>query len=179
MRDMQELVRREVTQAMVAAGRADKIALQADAMAFVSAPQLFVVNAPAAGLEKVDFKSMLDGHLVLDNTPVMYWYIAGEALKDKSFPFSEGLYSVVADQQRGTVELRDLRGHPVARGNLDVCIGPNGPPTGTIAKIGLSGDIDKWDVNLKKHHIEICGHASVSVGGAEVKVEGCITVDWT
>ena len=67
----------------------------------------------------------------------------------------------------------------VAQGrDFCVCIQPAGPPPGTIAKIGVSGGLDQFDVDIKKHHIKVCGHASVSVGGAEVKVEGCISVDW-
>jgi hypothetical protein len=178
MQEIQELVRRELTHAMVTAAHADKMSLQAEAIAFASSPQLSVVNVPVAGLEQIDFKSMLEGYPVLENTPVMYWYVAGEVLKQSAFPFSEGFYTVVAHQQRGTVALRDTKGQTVAQGDLEVCIGPGGPPTGVIAKSGVSGAITKFDVNLKKHHIEVCGQASASVGGAEVKVEGCISVDW-
>jgi hypothetical protein len=178
MKELQDLIRRELTYAMVTAAHADKMSLHPEAIAFSSSPQLSVVNVPVAGLEHTDFRAMLEGYPVLENTPVMYWYVAGEALKESAFPFREGFYTVVAHQQRGTVELRDRRGEAVARGTLDVCIVPGGPMSGVIAKVGVSGGIDTFDVNLKKHHIEVCGHASVSVGGAEVKVEGCISVDW-
>jgi hypothetical protein len=178
MRDVQEMVRREVMQALVDAAGSAKASLHAEAVALAAQPELLIINAPVAGLEEIDFKSMLEGNFVLDNVPVMYWYLAGDALDDKIFPFSEGVYAVVADQQRGTVALRDTKGETVAQGDLEVCIEPQGTPTGTMAKVSVSGGITKFDVNLKKKHIEVCGHASVSVGGAEVKVEGCISVDW-
>ncbi|MGC4095726.1 MAG: hypothetical protein QM706_01305 [Nitrospira sp.] len=178
MQALHGLIRRELTHAMATAAHAEKMSLQSDAIAFALSSHLSVVNVPVAGLEKLDFKSMFDGYPILENIPIMYWYLAGEVLKESAFPFSAGFYTVVAHQQQGTVELRDTKGRTVARGGLGVCIGPGGPPTVGTAMLSVSGGIDKFDINLKKHHIEVCGHASVSVGGAEVKVEGCISVDY-
>lgn len=178
MHEIQELVRRELTHAMVAAAYAEKMSLQSEGVAFALSPQLSVVNLPVAGIDQIDFKAMLEGYPVLESRPIMYWHLSGPVLREGAVPFGEGFYTVVAQQQRGLVELRDAKGQTVAHGNLRVCIEPGSLPPGVIAKVGVSGGIDKFDVNLKKHHIEVCGHASVSVGGAEVTVEGCVSVDW-
>jgi hypothetical protein len=171
MQEIQELVRRELTHAMVTAAHADKMSLQAEAIAFASSPQLSVVNVPVAGLEQIDFKSMLEGYAVLENTPVMYWYVAGEVLKESAFPSSKGFYTVVAHQQRGTVALRDTKGQTAAEGDLEVCIGPGGPPTGVIAKI--SGGIDSSSASLWPPHIKICGHVKIQKNGVTVTVKAC------
>jgi hypothetical protein len=178
MREIGERVRREVKQTMVDAARADGVSLEADAVALALSSELLVVNMPVAGLEEIDVASMLAGRLVLDGAPIMYWHIAGEALEDKAFPLREGFYTVVADQQDGTVGLRDAKGQTLARGNLDVCISPQASVSRALASV--SGDIDKFDVKINKKggHIEVCGHASASVGSAEVKIDGCVTVDW-
>jgi hypothetical protein len=177
MRDIQEIVRRDVIQAVVSAAEKNKLPIQADAVAVASQQELTVVNAPVAGLEEVDFKYMLERGPVLDNTPIMYWYFTGEALDDKAFPFSEGFYTVVADQQRGTVALRDAKGTTVAHGDLEISIEPPAPLTVKM-KFSVSGGITKLDINPKKKHIEVCGNVSVQVGPASVKAEGCVAVDW-
>src|SRR4051794_30136905 len=126
MREVQERVRQEVAKAIVDTGRADGVALDGDGVAFATQPELSVVNAPIAGLKEIDFRLMLEGRVVLDRTPVMYWYLAGEILRDKGFPLSEGFYTVVADQQCGTVGLTNAAGETMASGTLDLCIEPQG-----------------------------------------------------
>ncbi len=177
MRDTNEMVRREVMQAMVDAAKADGVSIHADAVALASHQDLVVIGAPIAGLEKIEFKHLLEGASVLDDTPVMYWYFAGEALGDKAFPFSEGFYTLVANQRRGIVALKSAKGKTVAQGDLKISIEPPAPKTARI-KISVSGGITKFDINMKKKHIEVCGNASAEVGSASVKVEGCISVDF-
>ena len=179
MPDIQGMVRREVMQAMEDAAGADKLSLQADAVAIASQPGLFFANAPVTGLEEVDFKSMLDGRSYLDNTPIMYWHLAGEALRDKAVPLDEGFYTVVADQQQGIVSLRNTKGETVAEGDLGISIEPEAP-TVVRFKVSVSGGITKFDVKLegKNKHIKVCGNASAQVGSASVKIEGCVEVSW-
>jgi hypothetical protein len=176
MREVQEMARREITRAMVDAARAEKLALHAEGVAFLSDPQLSVVSAPVAGLDKIDFGSLVGGGSTLDNAPLMYWYLAGEAIEAERFPFGEGFYTVVAHQERGSVSLRASDGDTVAKGNLEVCIEP--PQSPTTAELSIGGGFTDTEVNLKKHHVKICGFVTVSYLGVEVKVSGCIAVDW-
>ena len=126
---------------------------------------------------------MFDCGPVLDKTPVMYWYFAGDMLGDKEIPLREGFYTVVADQRRGTVALTDANGNTVAHGKLEISIGPaiTIEPSATRAaelKISASGSITKFDPDLKKKHIQVCGNASVQVGSASIAINGCIDVAW-
>jgi hypothetical protein len=41
------------------------------------------VNAPVAGVEKLDFKAVFDGRPVLDNTPIMYWYLSDDRFEQR------------------------------------------------------------------------------------------------
>jgi hypothetical protein len=173
MKDIHEVVRRELTHAMVMAAEADKLSLHAEAIAFASSPQLTVVNAPVAGLEQIDFRSMLEG-TGPESTPVMYWYVASEALKEGKLPLGEGFYTVVARRQHGTVELRDDKGQTVTRGDLEVCIGPGGSPVGVIARTKVSGGIDSADGSLWPPHVKVCGHVKIQKNGVTVTVKACV-----
>jgi hypothetical protein len=174
MPDIQGMVRREVMQAMSDAAGADKLSLDTDAVAIASQPGLFVANVPVAGLEKVDFKSMLDGRSYLDNTPIMYWHLAGEALRDKAVPLDEGFYTVVADQQQGTVALRNAKGETVAEGDLGISIEPEAP-TVAKAKTSISGKITSADVDFFPPRVKVCGEVTVKKDGVTVKVSGCVS----
>src|SRR6476620_4034198 len=110
MTNIQEMVRRDVAQAMVDAAAADKISLHADAIAICSQSELFVASAPVAGVEDIDLKSMLDGRSSLDDKPIMYWYLAGSSLRGREVPLGEGFYTVVADQSEGKIRLRNAKG---------------------------------------------------------------------
>jgi len=94
--------------------------------------------SPITGIEKLDFKAMLDGRFVLDNTPVMYWYLSYGAFGDGNMPIPEGFYTVIAHEQRGAVSLRDAKDTTVAAGNLGIGIGPQDQPSGTTA-MSVSG----------------------------------------
>ncbi|MGC4095725.1 MAG: hypothetical protein QM706_01300 [Nitrospira sp.] len=173
MRELQELLHRELMHAMVTGAYAQKLSLQSDAIAFALSSHLSVVNVPVTGLEKLDFKSMLDGH-VPEHTPVMYWYLAGEVLNESAFPLSEGFYTVVVHQQLGTVELRDTKGQTVAQGGLEVCVGPGSPPTGAIFRTKVTGGIDSASASLWPPHVKICGHVKVQKDGVTITVTACV-----
>jgi hypothetical protein len=175
MRDIQEVIRPDIIQAVVSAAEANKLPIQADAVAVATQQELTVVNAPVAGLEEVDFKYMLERGPVLDNTPIMYWYLTGEALDDKAFPFSEGFYTVVADQQRGTVALRDAKGTTVAHGDLEISIEPPAPPTTTTARRIVQGGITSASATLWPPRVKVCGWVKVKQGGVTVKVSACVS----
>src|SRR5438093_1121790 len=104
--ETQDLLRREIIQATKDAAMADSVSIDGDALAFLSKPDLMVVNAPIAGVERLDFKVLLDGGPVLDDTPVMYWCLSGSAFGDEASPIPAGFYTVVAHQKRGAVSLR-------------------------------------------------------------------------
>jgi hypothetical protein len=181
MHRVEERVRRTVAEALVGAAGDANLSVEPEAVAFVADADLFVASAPVAWLaEQVDPTSMLDGRPVLENVPLMYWYLSGPALEDPTSPLAAGGYTVVAGQQRGIVTLRDAAGATVAEGELEICMTPRHPPPGVIEMFGVSvsGGVDKVKVDLKKKHVEVCAHASVSVAGVEVKAEGCVSVDW-
>jgi hypothetical protein len=172
-RETQDLLRQQVIRATSAAAKANNVSVHADAVALVSQPELFFVNAPIAGIEKLDFKAMLDGSCVLDNTPVMYWYVSYGAIGDDNMPIPEGFYTVIAHASRGTVSLRDTKGTAIAAGNLGISIEPHDQPSETIA-MSVSGGVDS--VKIGKRSLKMCGHVTVSVGSAHVTIEACIDV---
>jgi hypothetical protein len=77
------------------------------------------------------------------------------------------------------VSLRSAGGETVAQGDLRVSIEPQAP-TVVALKVSVSGSITEFDVELKgkKKHIKVCGEASVEVGPASGKIQGCIEVSW-
>jgi len=178
--EIEDTFRRELSQAMVEAAAADQMELYTNGIAFAGNPRLSVVSAPVAGLETLDFKAILDGRYVLQNTPVMYWYLAGEPLGDRPFPFSDGFYSVVADQQSGIIALRNRNGESVAKGGLDVCIEPPlsgvGPRVAKKAAAGptVSGKITSVTGTWWPPHIKVCGQVTIKQSGVTVKVKACI-----
>ena len=150
---------------------AEEAAIQADALAFISQPNLLFINAPVSGLEKIDFKSMFDGRIVLDKTPIMYWQLSGDVLHSAKSSIPAGFYSVVASQKRGMVELRDAGGKTVTEGDLSVCI--QSPPT-VIEKATVSGGIDSASAGLFPPHFKICGHVTISEGKKSVTLTSCV-----
>lgn len=181
MRDVEDRVRREVTEALVVAARDANLSVAPEAVAFAADADLFVVSAPVSWLaEQVDVKSMLEGCLVLESVPLMYWYVSGQALEDSASPLAPGGYTVVAMQQRGIVALKDAAGAIVAEGDLEICITLRPPRPGVIELSGVSvtGGVDKANLDLKKKHVEVCAHVTVSAFGVDVTADGCVTVDW-
>jgi hypothetical protein len=179
MADIQEMLRREVAQAMVDGAAADKVSLDADALSICSQPELFVASAPVADVEGIDFKSLLDGRSNLDGKPIMYWYLAGASLRDKAVPLDEGFYTVVADQSGATVSLRNTKGDVAAHGDLEIFVEPQ-EPTIVEIKVGVSGKISSFDVKTKgkDKHIKVCGEVSVEVGPAKGSIKGCVEISW-
>jgi hypothetical protein len=150
------------------------------ALAFAGREDALFATVPVAALDRVDVEALLAGRFLFDQVPVMRWWLGGSGFAASGAPLGEGFYTVVADQRSGRVHLHDAAGNTVAGGELEICIEPEPmPPGGSVAaKATVSGGVDKFDVNLKKHHIEVCGHAEVSVLGASAKVEGCVSIDW-
>ena len=167
---IQALLRQQAIQAIQDAAKQDNVAVQADALALVSQPNLLFVNTPVAGIEKLDFKAMLDDPPVLDETPVMYWQLSGPAMDGIKGSIPAGFYSVVASQKQGTVKLKDAAGKSVAEGDLSVCI--QTPPT-VVEKVKVSGGIDSASAGLFPPHVKICGHVTVSEGKQSVTVTAC------
>jgi hypothetical protein len=174
MRDVEEMARREVARALGAAADGANAAIEPDAVAFVSQPLLFVAAAPAAALRHLDVASLLAGNAVLQNAPLMYWYVTGELLRGPSAPLAEGFYAVVADQQRGVVEVRDVKGEVVGVGDLDLCIEPPSPPT-TVAR-DVKIHLDSPDYGFHPPHVKICGTVTIRDHGITVKAHGCTTI---
>jgi hypothetical protein len=174
MRDVEEMARREVARALGAAADGANAAIERDAVAFVAQPLLFVAAAPAATLRHLDVASLLAGNAVLQNTPLMYWYVTGELLRGPSAPLAEGFYAVVADQHRGVVEVRDVKGEVVGVGDLDLCIEPPSPPT-TVAR-DVRIHLDPVDYGLHPPHVKICGTVTIRDHGITVKAHGCTTI---
>lgn len=175
VRDAQEVIRREVTQGMAEAAEAQDVPIYADAAAVVSQRDLLLVNAPASGIDELDFKGMLEGRSVLSDAPLMYWYLAGDAFRDKSFPLAEGFYAVVADPERGSVALRDAEGRTFGDGDLVVDIDPSGPATATTAKI-IGGGIKSADATLWPPRVKVCGFVKVKEKGVTVTITACVSV---
>lgn len=173
MQEIQDLIRRELTHAMVTAAHAERISLHGEAIALDSSSQLSVVNAPVAGIEQIEFKAMLEGCPDLVNRPIMYWHVSGDLLKTRAFPFGEGFYTIVAQQQRGIAEMKDVKGRTVAEGDLRVCIGPEGSPPGVSAR-KISGGIDSATGSLWPPHIKVCGHVKIQQSGVTVTVKVCV-----
>jgi len=172
--EIKDLFRQQVIRITSDAATADKVSIQADALAFLSQSSLLVVNAPIAGIEKLDFKAMLDGQPVLDNTPVMYWYFPDGGFGEARSSIPEGFYTVVAHEQQGTVSLRDAQGKAIAEGDLGVSIGPQDPSTGTAEKPKVSGNIDSAEADLFPPHVKVCGHVTISVNGKSLTIQACI-----
>lgn len=166
----QDLLRQQAIELIQEAAKQDNVTIQANVLALVSQPNLLFVNAPMAGIEKLDFKAMLDGHPVLDETPVMYWQLSGPVMDGLKGSIPAGFYTVVASQKRAMVALRDAAGKSVAQGNLSVCI--QTPPT-VVEKVKVSGGIDSASAGLFPPHVKICGHVTVSEGKKSVTVTAC------
>ncbi len=162
-------IRHEVVSAVKAAAKADNLSVNAEDLAFLSEPSLMFVNAPVAGVEKLDFKAIFDGHPVLDNTPIMYWHLSGDSFEEKS-AIPAGFYTVVAHGKRGAVSLRDAEGKTLAEGDLQVAVGP---PMGTSEKLI---DVSITEVHFGKNHFKICGSLDVDIGPVSVHVNGCMDV---
>jgi hypothetical protein len=118
-RKTQDLLRQQVIHATRAAARADNVSVNADGLTFVLEPRAMLVNAPISGIEKLDFKAILNGQSVLDDKPIMYWLLSGPAFDDESI-IPAGSYTVVADEKRGAVTLRTADGTTVAEGDLGI-----------------------------------------------------------
>jgi hypothetical protein len=173
-RESQDSLRQQLIPAIRDAAQADNVFIYADGLALLSQPSLMFVNAPIAGIEKIDFKAMLDGRPVLDDISVMYWHLSGGGFDEKNSSIPAGFYTVVAHEQRGVVSLRNAKGRMVAEGNLNIGIGPV-PPIGT-EEIKISGGIDEF--KLGKGHLKLCGNVDVEVGPVTVKISGCIEATW-
>jgi hypothetical protein len=167
-------------QIMKQAAQKDKVNIQADALALVVEPDLVFMSAPIAGLEKLDFKALLNGKPVLDATPIMYWYLSGNALDSTKKSLPAGTYTVIASQKKGTISLRNRKGQIVAEGDLSVSV--DLPPKTSAWQAGpltITCSIDKFVVTKKG--FELCGkfEATLSFAGKdiiEVSAEGCIEV---
>ena len=167
----QGLLRQQAIVATREAAKDDNVSVHADALALVSQPDLMFVNAPISGIEKIDFKAMFDGHSVLDDTPVMYWQLSGDVFGHTKDSIPAGFYSVVANQKRGAVSLRDAEGKTVAQGDLSVCI--QTPPT-VMEKAKTTVKITSVDADLFPPHIKVCGSVTISEGKKSIKITACI-----
>jgi hypothetical protein len=165
-----DLLRRPVVETIRNAAKEIGAAIDTEALALALQPGLLFANAPIAGLDKLDFRALLDGRPVLEETPVMFWHVSGERLTDENSPIPAGFYTVVATERRGRVNLRDAAGNMVAEGNLDIGVGS----TTGVAKISVSGGIDT--LKFGKHSFKLCGHVEIDVGIATVSINGCIEV---
>jgi hypothetical protein len=171
--ELQSSLRQQVIQATKEAAKDDNVSVHADALALVSQPHLLCVNAPIAGIETLDFKALLDGDPVLDDTPVMYWHLSGDGFFEAKGSIPAGFYTVVAHQNRGAVSLRDAHGKTVAGGDLTVVI--QTPPT-VVEKTKPTGVITS--VKFGHNSMKVCGEASVSVLTASITITACVTVKW-
>jgi hypothetical protein len=175
MREFHTVIKREARRAMADAARAAQLPINAEGIALAMGPEFLIVNAPIAGIEKLDLRPMLEGQSVLNETPVMYWYIGGEVLADGGAALSEGYYTVLADQASARVSLRNDQGEAILQGDLVVTIEPQ-PVALKFSFPGGSAEITKLDVGKK--HFKMCGNASIGAFGGKVQIEGCIDVSW-
>jgi hypothetical protein len=172
--ETEDLLRQPIIQAIREAAKADNVSLHVDALALFSQPRALFVNAPIAGIEKIDFKAMLDGRPVLDDISVMYWHLAGRGFDEASSSIPAGFYTVVAHQRQGRTSLMDARGKTVADGDLSIGVDTD-PSTGTAeTKVKVSGGVDSIDYGWG--HIKLCGHVKVADGKKSVTISGCFAV---
>jgi hypothetical protein len=171
VREIREMVRREIIEAMRRGAGVEPAALELEGVAFAAPSELFVVNAPRAGLEKLDVRSVLDGGDSLDGEPIMNWYLAGDGLDAEGMPFREGFYTVVAHQRRGVAVIEDASGRAVAEGSLELCVTPAGSAIAKMPKV--SGGIDSASADWYPPHVKICGHVKVQKDGVTVTVRAC------
>jgi hypothetical protein len=165
-RRTQDLLRQQVIRATREAARADNVSVHADGLAFVLEPRAMFVNAPVAGLEKLDFKTILDGQPVLDDKPIMYWQLSGPAFDDENAIIPAGSYTVVADEKRGAVSLRTADGTTVAEGDLDIGVST------IIAKTSVSGKVTGFSVSLPC--IKVTGTVTVKQNNHSVTVTATV-----
>ena len=176
-REIKDSIRQQAISIMKDSAKADNLSLHGDNLALLSFPDsgLFV-NAPIEGIEKLDFKTMFDGHPVLNNIPIMYWYLSDTILDEKKSPISSGFYTVFANSTNGTTSLRDSNGKTIAHGDLTINISSNPKIVAkpSLFGVSVSGGIDSF--KRTKNGIKVCGHVTVSAGPADITVSGCIEV---
>ncbi len=105
------------------------------------------VNAPIAGLEKLDFKAMFNGQPVLDDKPIMYWQLSGTGFDNEKSLVPAGFYIVVAHEKRGVVSLRKADGTTIAEGTLGIELIPEIPENTSVAElfgVTVRGGIDSF-----------------------------------
>ena len=177
-RDIQKSLRGQVIQATEEAAKREGVSVDAQALALLSQPDLLFVVAPIAGLEKLDFRALLDEGAVLDDRPVMYWHLSGDALggtRGTKSLIPAGFYTVVADHGQGEVRLVDAAGTTAARGDLTVVVDPPGGESPTaVAKVKASGKITSTDVSLFPPHVKVCGTVTVKEGRKSITISGCV-----
>lgn len=167
-RRTQDLLRQQVIHATRAAARADNVSVNADGLTFVLEPRAMLVNAPISGIEKLDFKAILNGQSVLDDKPIMYWQLSGPAFDDESI-IPAGSYTVVADEKRGAVTLRTADGTTVAEGDLGIGVT-------TVAAKGSTPSVTGKITGVKVDFpcIEVSGTVTVTQGGHSVTVTATV-----
>jgi hypothetical protein len=168
-------LRQKVIQATKEAAKADNISVAADDLAFLLDSQAMFVNAPIAGLEKLDFKAMFNGQPVLDDIPIMYWQLSGTGFDNEKSLVPAGFYTVVAHEKRGAISLRKADGTTVAEGNLGIELIPEIPENKSVAAlfgVSVTGGVDSFVFTKKL--IKFCGHVTVSAGPSSVSLSGCI-----
>jgi hypothetical protein len=143
-RRTQDLLRQQVIHATREAARADNVAVNADALAFLLDPRAMFLNAPIAGLEKLDFKAILHGQSVLDDTPIMYCQLSGPAFEEGNTLIPAGFYTVVADAKRGAASLRTADGTTVAEGDLGITVTTVAKSSGPTISGGVSNGKVTW-----------------------------------
>jgi hypothetical protein len=159
-------LREEVVQVTRQAADADGVSVVADQLAFVVSADCMMVNAPVAGLESLDVKGVLNGAPLLDNRPVMYWYVSGKGLDKPSGGVAAGFYSITAHLPQSRLEMRGPSGDFIGDGDIQVGIAAKTTITG--------GSITGVDIGWR--HIKLCGSVTAKVNGAKVTVSGCISV---
>jgi hypothetical protein len=167
-------VRQQIIRATREAARAENVAVNADALAFLSEPRAMFVNAPIAGIEKLDFEALLDGQPVLDDKPIMYWQLSGPAFDGDGSIIHAGHYTVVADGKRGAVSLRTPDGTTIAEGELSIELIPKSPSGVAFFGVSVHGGVDSFKITKKS--IKLCAHVSIEVGSASLSVNGCIEI---
>jgi hypothetical protein len=175
--NVQEIINREVIEGFIASAGKRGLSLHREAISVVAQPELSVMIAPLVLVEQVEVKEILKGQGFAGDVPVMYWYLSGEALANAPSTLRDGYYTLVVNQEQATSGLMNDRGQAVARGDLEICIDPQGPAGGKAERT-ISGKITSVSGSAWPPSIKVCGQFTIKEKGVTVKVNACITAGW-